>query len=55
MVTLVLAERVPESVDWGALEPDHEHLGNIEDYVENGHGDETFANLRIWKGYAGEL
>lgn len=47
VVALILAKRIPERVDRCALEPDHEDLGDIEDDVQSGNGDETFADLGI--------
>lgn len=47
VVAFVLAERVPESVDGTALEPDEKHLGDIDDDVEDGDGDETAADFGV--------
>lgn len=33
VVTLVLAERIPEGIDGTALEPDQQELGDIDDDV----------------------
>lgn len=48
MIALGLAERVPQSVDGIALKPNEQALGDIEDDVENGNGDEAAANLRVF-------
>lgn len=47
VVAFGLAKRIPEGIDGAALEPDHEDLRDIQDDVEDGHGDETAADLGI--------
>lgn len=47
VVAHVLSGWIPESVDGAALEPHHHDLGDIEDDVENGDGDETAADFGI--------
>ena len=48
MVALALSQRIPKRVGRGALEPGEQDLRNVENDIEDGDGDQTAADLRVW-------
>lgn len=47
VIAVGLLEGIPEGVDRTALKPDHEQLGDVQDDVQDGDGDQAATDLRV--------